>query len=169
MPHHLEGFTLFETLMVFILAVIAILIFFPSFLSTANDAKLRSVAETLQAKIRLSRSTALSQNTDVRLVFQTGANWCYGATTDSTCDCSNSSTDPCSLSTVRSDDLSNQITLSTSGFTSNTAEFIGTRGTLTTTGNIVFTNASSHTITISINKLGIAKLCSNDITGYASC
>lgn len=164
-----HGFSLVEVLVVLvILAILAILIT-PAYTTYITQYRLTSAAEALYDDINRAHSYAITQPSTVAvtLVFQTGSAWCYGTTVSSTCDCT---TTACELGRTTSAEYSgSDISLAITGFSGNKTQFDSMRGIPTVTGSATFSASGGETITVSINKLGVPKICASGVGGYPSC
>jgi len=162
------GITLIELL--FVLAIVAILVTLsvPLFTNFIQNYRLTSAAEDLLNSIAYARSESIKQSTPVYISFNTGDTWCYGLNSGSSCDCTNPSS--CNLGTT-SYQVAQQLSLTTSGLTSNTLYFKSIHSGASTSGNITFTayGQSAPLITISISRLGNPQVCATGISGYTAC
>ena len=160
-----KGFTTVEiivaTTIVLIFAVIAV----PLVSHLFENHRLRAAGEGLYQELRLARLEAIRQRTDVKVIFQTGGSWCYGATTATTCDCSIA--DSCNLGESSYLEHKN-VSLSLAGFASDTITFEGIRGLADDSGEAIFT-LNSKSIRVHIGRLGNLSICSDDVGGYGSC
>jgi type IV fimbrial biogenesis protein FimT len=85
-----KGFTLVELLIAITVAGILMAIAAPSFNSFIDMYRVKRAGDTISAFLINTKSEAIKRNTTVRAVFQSadsGATWCVGMTTASTCDC----------------------------------------------------------------------------------
>ena len=158
------GATLIETIIVVLIISILALLAVPSFLIYLESTRLKSAGESLGNNLNLARSEAFKQNINIRVVFQTGSNWCYGITTTSTCNCSIAGN--CNLGQTDSSSAANT-SLSLSGISTDTT-FSSLHGTATPSGSITFTS-SSKSITVELNSQGFTKICSSTVSGYSAC
>ena len=85
-PRH-RGFTLLEA--VFVLAIIAIIMAaaVPSYATYLARQRLRHVAELLEMDLRRARTLSVNEGRNVYVSFQSGAQWCWGSSRVSACDC----------------------------------------------------------------------------------
>ncbi len=163
------GMSLIEILAVIILILIIGILLAPSYVSYVTDNRLISAAEALNEQVKLARLTAIERNQSVTLSFTTGSNWCFGISTGtSLCNCTPPST-ACNLSSASSTQFPDVSTLSiASGFAAYKTTFSPARGSVDVVGKATLTNRVGKTINISVNKLGLPRLCSTDVGGYAS-
>lgn len=85
-----RGFTLVEMMVVVAVLGIMLTIAIPSFTEMMDSSRTRRAADAISAFLVNAKSEAIKQNTTVRVVFQSessGATWCAGMTTATTCDC----------------------------------------------------------------------------------
>jgi type IV fimbrial biogenesis protein FimT len=83
-----DGFTLIELMVTVAVAAILAMIALPSFSGLMEKYRVTRATETLAATLYLAKSEAIKRNAPVSLVFtHSGAVWCYGLTTATTCDC----------------------------------------------------------------------------------
>lgn len=82
-----RGFTLIEA--VFTLAVLGILLAaaVPSYANYLARQRLRHVAELLEMDLRRARTLSVNENHNIYVSFQSGPQWCWGASRQSPCDC----------------------------------------------------------------------------------
>lgn len=164
-----KGLTLTEILVVLLIISILAILATPAYITYITQKRLISAAEGLYDNFLLARSNAITKQTNVYFSFQTGSNWCYGFNTGSSCTCSN--TNACNLGQVNSTSYTN-VTLSlpqNGGFIGSTSTFDYVRGIPSNTGKLLFTGASGENITVSLNLLGLPKICSSTVGGYSSC
>ena len=161
------GITLIEILMIMIIVVIITAIAVPSFLTFVQERRLTMTAENLFSAMQYARSEAIKRNATVYVNFQTGDNWCYGMNTGSSCNCSTASS--CNLGAVQTPQTQ-QISLSTTGLSSNSVQFESSRGAAnTSSGKVTFTlYGQSVSMSLLIGQLGNAQLCSS-LSGYQAC
>lgn len=84
------GVTLIELLTTLALALVIVMAAAPSFGAMIERSRLRAVVERLRADVTVARAEAQRRNRTVVLSFrrsEDGADWCYGLTLASTCDC----------------------------------------------------------------------------------
>jgi prepilin-type N-terminal cleavage/methylation domain-containing protein len=85
-----RGVTLIEMMVTMAVAIIFVSIALPSFGGLMEKFRTRRATETMAASMLLAKSEAIKRNTPVRVVFtssNSGATWCYGLTTATTCNC----------------------------------------------------------------------------------
>ncbi len=160
-----KGFTLLELLMSVAIMAILVVLSTPIFTTYIMQNRLKGAGESLYGDLFHARAEAIKQQKNITVVFQTGANWCYGVTTASNCNCSVANN--CTLGQVSYLRHKNT-TLSVIGLGANTS-FNGTRGVVSSTGTLSFTSNSGDSISLELNKMGFTKICSADLSGYTSC
>lgn len=162
-----SGLMITEVIIVLVLIAILALLITPAYFNQITQYRLTLAAEALYDDLLLAHSYAIKQASAVNFVFTTGSGWCYGYTTQSTCDC-NSGTH-CEQAHTTSTDFTN-ISLSITGFSGNKTSFDATRGIPESTGTITLTSsATGAAITVSINALGQPSICSSTVGGYPPC
>lgn len=162
-----QGITLIELLTILTITVILTTLAVPSFITTIKRHRIIGNVENLYAALQYARSEAIKRNTTVYVSFVTGDNWCYGINTGSACTCTTPS--GCNLGTT-SAAATQQTSLSTNGFSSNTIQFENTHAAANASGSVTFTlYGQSSLIKINIGRLGSLQICSTGIDGYTAC
>jgi type IV fimbrial biogenesis protein FimT len=162
-----QGITLLELLIVLAITVILTVQAVPAFVNLIERHRVSATAENLYYALQNARTEAVKRNALVYVSFQSGTSWCYGINTGSACSCAVPS--GCNLGTFSYTAVSG-ISLSVTGFSSNTVQFDGTHGAANTTGSVTFTiTGQSNLITVSVSRLGNLRMCSTGISGYAAC
>jgi type IV fimbrial biogenesis protein FimT len=167
-PRDQQGFTVLELLVVLTIVIILALITVPSFLSFNREFHVTAVGENLLYNLQYARSEAIKRNANVYVTFNTTDPWCYGISLTANCNCN--SLGSCTLGAFKSA-TTQQTTMSTSGLTSNSLIFEGTRGA-TTNGKttITFTVYGQTTaMSVETTALGNMQMCSPNIGGYPVC
>jgi type IV fimbrial biogenesis protein FimT len=165
-----NGFTLLEMMVsIAVMAIIATTVV-PSYNSMKEKHKIRGAVETISSDLQLARSEAIKTNQNVSLSFSGNgtANWCYGISDTSGCDCNVANACLVDGNTIRvgsSNEFSN-INLTTS-FAGQTATFDPDRGT-TNSGTTSLT-ANGKTANIFVSAIGRISVCSNDFPFYPDC
>ena len=163
---HRNGFTLVEVLITMVIVGILITITVPIYTDYIHDNRLKSAAETFYAGLNNARSEAIKQNKVVNVVYKSGTNWCVGYTTASSCDCAVAG--QCNLGQVESSRFVGTTLALSNGMATQTS-FDGDRGIVSVTGTVTFSAASGDAISVILNKLGFARICSANLSGYQSC
>lgn len=170
-----NGFTLIEFLVVIVILTLITLMLLPSLTTYLSQNRLKSVAENLYDNVLMGRTSAIEQSTNVTLAVKTGANWCYGMTTNNNCDCS--TTNSCNLGQTTSSGFP-QTSLSTTNLTTAgtnsivTFDYVRAAPSFSTATNGVIRVSSTinnQQITITINQLGTATMCSGGTVGGYGC
>lgn len=171
-----KGFTLIELMMVVAIGAILATLAAPSMRDLILKNRLRGAAEEAQSMLQLARSEAVKRNADVYVSFTDGAAWCFGTSTATNCDCTN--TTSCVVSIAGSDVLKRVVSTDytdvtlTSNPANHEVQFDSTRGLTTSTGTMTFTNGGFE-IRVIVSVLGRAKMCSPSGTakvwGYEDC
>ncbi len=153
-----------ELLVVLLIVAILAAAAVPIYQSYLDESRIKGASEGLYHSLILARTEAIKQQANITVVFQTGASWCYGATTASTCDCTIAAA--CNLGQSSYTEYRG-VSLSLTGIV-NKVTFEGYRGEVTPSGTIGF-SSSSNTIDVSLNPLGRAGICSDNVGGYVAC
>lgn len=169
MPYGMKspGVTFLELIVMLVVVIILTLVSIPSFVSIVQTHRVSANAESLYYALQYARSEAIKRNTNVYVSFTTGDNWCYGINSGSACDCTTSGS--CGLGVTKAAQTK-QISLSATGYGSNSVYFEGTHGAANASGSITMTvYNSTPLVTISIGRLGNLQMCSTGISGYTTC
>jgi type IV fimbrial biogenesis protein FimT len=159
-----RGMTLAEVLITITIVCILVAVSVPTFISMYQEYRLSTNISKMYYVLLYAKSVAIKNNKTVYVNFGTGTAWCYGINLSSTCNCNIANS--CGLGTY-SATSTQDISLSTTGLTSNTLQFDGTHGSASTS-SVTFT-LNSNTISVSIFALGNMRICSNQISGYPTC
>lgn len=153
-----KGLTLIEILVG--LAIISILIGIgvPAMQNMISNSKLNGVTESLYSDMQLARSEAIKTNQTIFVVFQTGANWCYGLSTNNACNCATGAACAINNRTYigRSSNYTG-ITLNSLTFAGSRTSFTPRRGTAVA-GTATFGNANNST-SIVVSSIGRVRAC----------
>lgn len=162
-----RGVTIMEVMVVMAILAIAAGLTIPLFVNHTERNRLKQSAEDFYNDVMRARAEALKSNADVTISIQTGAGWCYGLTTNASCNCDIPG--DCALGQTRSTKYSGSVaTLTAVGITS-AISFESDRGIATPPGTVTFTSDSGEAITVEVNAMGAAQVCSSDIGGYEPC
>lgn len=85
-----RGFTLIEMVVTIVVFGILLAIAVPPFMSLMDSIRVKRAGDAVSAFLVNAKSEAIKRNVTVRVIVQessSGANWCLGMTTASTCDC----------------------------------------------------------------------------------
>ncbi len=158
------GFTAIELMVAISIAAILIIIGVPLLTSHLEANKLKASANLLSQQLRYAKSEAIRRNANITVVFTTGSSWCYGITTQTSCNCNTSNN--CNLGAVTSQSFTHTSLIIT-GF-SNNFTFEGTRGLASVAGSVQFT-MNTKSIKVAFNRLGKIYQCSDNIGAYPTC
>lgn len=168
LPRHIyQGYTVVELIVTLSIVSILAVVSIPYLGSIIQRNRISGTADNLYYYIQNARSEAVKRNANVYVSFVSGDSWCYGMNVGASCNCAIANN--CGLGVV-SAATSQQITLSTSGLSSNSIYFEGTHGAANASGTITLTlYGQSSYITISVGRLGNLQICASGIGGYQSC
>lgn len=167
----IRGFTLVELVVTLAVAAILATIAVPAFNNTLESIRARRATESMVAALYNAKSEAIKRNTFVNVVFKisnSGATWCYGLTTDATCDCTTAGScrvgGVTGVETVVSNAQFRDISANPSA---TTFSFNPLRGTIDPQGNVEFTSAGQgYQSRAVVSAKGRIKACSNTGAGY---
>lgn len=168
------GFTLYEVMIVLALAGVLLAIAFPTFREVIDNKRLAAPTESLYSDFKMMHSEAITRHSNLYVSFQAGPNWCYGMDNTGPCDCSIAN--DCQIDGVTMVVSTNNytgVTATLNGFSTSAdgisyVEFTGTRGIVTTGGNMTFTR-SAKSARVTVAQIGRTEVCSNQLKEYKSC
>ena len=182
----LNGFTLIELMVVIAVLAIVVTLAVPGMGNFLDSNKLRGAASQLYADMQYARSESIKQNLNISISLTSngGTSWCYGISTNASCDCT--ITDPtdvtaCTLpqsgtnilKTGQSSDFEGVRITSPSGANQNIATFDPVRGIATATGSVVFESHNNLETHVTVSALGKVSACTpsgtKSVTGYSAC
>lgn len=158
-----------ELLVVLLIITILVALAAPAYRTFITENRLKAAAEGLYSDMQLARSEAIRKQNNVYIIFQTGANWCYGLSDAATCDCG--AANSCLLNGAEKVvNVSSYpgTTLATSGLTSETITFDGIRGSTGINGQVAI-SSGSLSVTNAVRPMGNIRICSGSIGGYSAC
>ncbi len=158
------GFTAIELMVAISIAAILVIVGVPILTHHLEVNKLKASANLLSQHLRYAKSEAIRRNATITVVFTTGLSWCYGITTQTSCNCNTSNN--CNLGAVTYQNFT-RTSLATTGFSSSFT-FEGTRGLASTAGAVSFA-MNTKSIKVAFNKLGKIYQCSDNIGAYPAC
>lgn len=165
-----KGFTLIEALMVVVIFTLLLLIAIPAWNDFIRKKQLITAMEGLYDTLKIAHSESIRRETNITVAFTkniTTENWCYALSDGGDCDCL---TGVCTIEGVgHVINGVNGINLEITNLTSNKyVTFEGIRGLASDSGSVTLTS-EPYSITISVNKLGLLRTCSNTVVGYGVC
>jgi len=176
------GFNLVELMVVITVTGILLAIGIPSYKMMSERAAIKlATNELVDAFSYASSQSMLSgPGQDISIVFASNSpdQWCYGVSSQTSCDCTVSDPNNSVACTVEasgskqlkvtsSKDYNMQIAIDTAAFLANSARFSSVRR-LVQPGDITI-NSPSYSTRISLNAMGLAHACSDNGLGYLSC
>lgn len=180
--HSSRGFTMVELMVVLSIMSILLMSGLPSMSGYIERTRLKAAAEGMANDFYLARSEAALRGpgSTVNLSFTNAgsSNWCYGLTTNASCDCTvtdPTEADACVVSDSGEDILKvvdgsgfkHGVRLAGVTFSGSQATFSGGRG-LTPPGVASFV-ANGQQVDIAVTPLGRIHICSASSLGYNPC
>ena len=163
MSRRTPGFTLLEA--VIAIAVLAILLAaaVPSYSSYLARQRLRHVAELLELDLRRARTLSVEQNRSTFISFESGPQWCWGASYQAGCNCA-TGLPRCELSGVSWRDHKGTLLQSGQGVT-----FEGGMGRAVGWSRIGISNDKNQQLYLDLNPLGRPQICGADARKSSGC
>ena len=160
---------MFELMVGLVIVAVLTALAIPYFSTLSQEHQVVGATQQLFYALQYARTAAIKANQTVYVTFNTTDPWCYGANVGSACACRTPS--GCSLGTGGAS-TTGKITFTATGLNSNSLIFEGSRGALSSGNSSILTlTAYGLTTAMSINVsiLGNMQMCSNQISGYATC
>lgn len=151
-----KGFTLIEV--AFVLAILAIIlsVAVPSYSSYVARQRLRHVAELLELDLRRARALSVDEGRNVFVSFQSGPQWCWGASRSAPCSCATGAP-RCELGSISYRDHKGILLQS-----GQTVSFTGGLGRAQDWTRIGISNDHNQQLYIDLNPLGRPAICGSD-------
>lgn len=158
-----RGFTLIE--LAFTLAVLGIILAaaVPSYSNYLARQRLRHVAELLELDLRRARTLSVNESRNIYVSFQSGPQWCWGASRTAPCDCATGQT-RCELGGINYRDYKGTLLQSGQSVT-----FQAGLGRALDWTRIGISNDRNQQLRIDLNPLGRPQICGNDARKNDSC
>jgi len=153
-----QGFTLVELMVTIAIVGIIASMAVPSFSKMLERNRIKEAGQSLKADLLFARTEALKRSQAVAVSRITGDNgaWCYGLTTNASCDCS-ATPSTCEIKTVPGSSFSQ--TNIKSVFVANTI-FDSRRGT-SANANTCF-STTNYTLKVKTSNVGRSLICTNN-------
>jgi type IV fimbrial biogenesis protein FimT len=163
-----KGFTTLELLVVLTIVIILILLTVPSFVTFLEELHVTSAGEDLLYNLQYARSEAIKRNTNIYITFNTTDPWCYGINVGASCNCNTAGN--CGLGAFAAA-RTQEMTMTTSGLSSNSLIFEGSRGATTNGQTIITFTVFGQTtaMAVELTALGNMQMCSSTVSGYPAC
>lgn len=169
-----RGFTLIELIVVMVVLGILLAMAVPSFTTLMDSIRVKRAGDAVSAFLVNTKSEAIKRNTTVRAIVQSassGATWCIGMTTASTCDCLTAGS--CQIDGV-------DRIISSSAYKNILLDgpddghafvFSALRGTVTGNETVEFESDNAQKLNVVVGLTGRVRLCSPDGSagGYPTC
>ena len=144
------GFTLIEVAFVMAILAIVVAVAVPNYSSYLARQRLRHVAELLELDLRRARALSVDEGRNIHVSFQSGPQWCWGASSLAVCDCGGG--EPrCELSSTSSREHKGMLLQSGQGITFELGW-----------ARIGISNERNQQLHIDLNPLGRPAICGSD-------
>lgn len=163
-----RGLSMVELLIVLVIIVILTLVALPAFTTFMQQYRVTATVQNLFYALQNARSEAIKRNATVYVTFSATDPWCYGINVGSACTCTTPST--CSIGTGGAS-KTQDMTLTTTGLSSNSLTFEGTRGAASSGSSLITLTIYGQTtaMAIKVTTLGNMQMCSSQVSGYPAC
>jgi type IV fimbrial biogenesis protein FimT len=151
-----QGFTLIEVVFVMAILAIVLAVAVPNYSSYLARQRLRHVAELLELDLRRARALSVDESRNIYVSFQSGPQWCWGASRQPGCDCGGAAPS-CELSGISSRDHKGMLLQSGQGIT-----FEAGKGRALGWARIGISNERNQQLHIDLNPLGRPAICGSD-------
>lgn len=158
-----RGFTLIEV--VFVMAVLAIILSaaVPSYASYLARQRLRHVAELLELDLRRARSLSVDEGRNIYVSFNSGPQWCWGASRTAPCDCA-TGVPRCELGGITYREHKGLLLQAGQGVT-----FQAGMGRALDWTRVGLSNDRNQQLRIDLNPLGRPQICGTDARKNEAC
>jgi len=157
------GFTLIEAVFTLVVLAIVLAAAVPTYANYLARQRLRHVAELLELDLRRARSMSVQESRNIYVSFQSGPQWCWGASRQQPCDCG-SSQPRCELGGINARDHKGTLLQSGQGIT-----FEAGMGRPLGWTRIGLSNDHNQQLHIDLNPLGRPQICGTDARKSDSC
>lgn len=165
-----KGFTLVEALVALAILAVLAMIAIPAWNEFIKKKRLTTSIESVYDALKIAHSESIKRKANVTVSFTNGAggtSWCFALSDTGDCNCK---TGVCAVDGITNViDGANGVVLTITDFTNNKyVTFEGIRGSASNSGSITVTD-EPYSITLSVNKIGLIRTCSNNVVGYSVC
>ncbi|RZL35439.1 MAG: prepilin-type N-terminal cleavage/methylation domain-containing protein [Rubrivivax sp.] len=151
-----QGFTLVEVAFVMVILAIVLSAAVPTYASYLARQRLRHVAELLEMDLRRARLLSVEEARNIHVSFQSGEQWCWGASRQAPCDCA-TALPRCELGGISWRDHKSTLLQAGQGVT-----FEAGKGRPLGWTRIGLSNDRNQQLHIDLNPLGRPAICGTD-------
>ena len=160
------GFTLTELMITITIVGIVASMAVPSFSKMLERNRLKEAAHSLKNDILFARTEAIkrSQNVTVSRIIGNNGAWCYGLTTNDSCDCS-ASPSTCEIKSISGNDFNKtnikSVYMANIGFDFRRGVSVNPATGANITANTCF-SSTNYTVKVKTSRLGRTRICTNN-------
>jgi prepilin-type N-terminal cleavage/methylation domain-containing protein len=151
-----RGFTLLEAAITMAVLAIVLSVAVPSYSNYLARQRLRHVAELLELDLHRARAISVEESRNVYVAFQSGAQWCWGASRQAPCNCATGQP-RCELGGIDHRDYKGTLLQSGQGIT-----FESGLGRAVGWTRIGISNDRNNQLYLDLNPLGRPQICGAD-------